>query len=98
MTAETLHQIEEEIGSHERFVLGKRTEYKLFRGVCNDRVGYLIGISRDGESEKTFVGEDFLGVAVLFAQIVRGEVLPYTLAEIAEDFRKEEKIYSDKNS
>ena len=98
MTAETLNQIEEEIGRHERFVLNKRTEYKLFRGVYGDRVGYLIGIARDGEAEKVFVGEDFLGVAVLFAEIVRGAVLPYTLEEIAEDFQKEEKIYRDKNS
>ena len=98
MTAETLNRIEEEIGGHERFVFGKRIQYKLFRCVYGDRAGYLIGVTWDGEAEKVFVGEDFLGVAVLFAEIVRGDVLPYTLAEIVEDFQKEEKIYRDKNS
>ena len=94
MKAETLTQIEEKVGIHERFVLGKRTEYSLFMGRDGDRIGYLIGIARDGESEKVFVGEDFLGAAVLFAEIVRGEVFPYSLVEIVEDFQKGRTILS----
>ena len=98
MTAEILNETKEEIGAHERFVLGKRTRYMLFMGRDGDCVGYLIGIKREGESVEAFVGEDFLSAVVLFEKIVHGDVLPYSLPEIAEDFQKGEQIYQDKNS
>lgn len=98
MTKETSKRNGEQIGGHERFVLGQRTDYTLFLNREGTRVGYRIGIARGEESANEYVGEDFLGVAVLFAEIVRGEVLPYSLAEITEDFRNGEKIYRDKNA
>lgn len=86
-----------EIGSHDRYVLGSKISYKLFLDKNADRVGYRVGIFRGEEQAQSFLGEDFLSVAVVFAEIVRGEVLPYSLEEIAEDFRKNEKIYRDKS-
>lgn len=86
-----------EIGSHERFVLGSKICYKLFLDKQGDCVGYRIRICREEEQAESFFGEDFLSVAVLFAELVRGEVLPYSLEEIAEDFLLSEKIYREKS-
>lgn len=86
-----------EIGNCERFVLGEKICYKLFLDPRGELVGYRISICRGEESATCYLGEDFLGVAVLFAEIVRGEVLPYSLEEIAEDYRNGEKIYREKS-
>lgn len=86
-----------EIGSHERVVLGSTICYKLFLDQKTARVGYRIRICREDEQAECFFGEDFLSVAVLFAELVRGEVLPYSLEEIAEDFLSSQKIYREKS-
>ena len=85
-----------EIGNHERSVLGDKICYKLFLDKCGEHAGYRVSIRRGEEQADSYLGEDFLSVAVLFAEIVRGEVLPYSLEEIAEDYRKSEKFYREK--
>ena len=86
-----------EIGTHERTVLGDTICYKLFWDEREGQVGYWISICRGEEQAEGFLGEDFLSVAVLFTEIVRGEVLPYSLAEIVEDYRGGEKFYGEKS-
>lgn len=86
-----------EIGHCERYVLGEPVIYSLFMSRDGERNGYRIGICRGEETAMDFVGEDFLSVVVLFTEIVRGEVFPYSLEEIIRDFRGHEKIYRDKS-
>lgn len=67
--------------------LGKEREYALF---CNsvDGTRFWISIKEDDEA----VGEvscSFAEAAGLFDRIVRGEVAPYILGEILEDFSHE---------
>lgn len=86
-----------ELGNHERFVLGTRVCYRMLCDRDSEREGYRIEISRGEETESCYLGEDFLSIVVLFAELIRGEVLPYSLPEIAEDFLSGEKIYQDKS-
>ena len=98
MHLNTRKGLTEEIGTCERYVLGEKTTYRLLLDKTDEQIGYRIEIVRGEESAQCFLGEDFLSVAVLFAEIVRGEVFPYSLEEISEDFRKCQKIYRDKNA
>ena len=98
MHRNTRKGLTEEIGTCERYVLGEKTTYRLLLDKMDEQIGYRIEIARGKDSAQSLLGEDFLSVAVLFAEIVRGEVFPYSLEEIAEDFRKNAKIYRDKNA
>lgn len=67
---------------------GRKREYALF---CNGGDGVRFWISVRDEKEET-VGEvscSFAEAAALFERIVRGEVVPYVLGEILEDFVRE---------
>ena len=76
-----------EIGNCERMILGQRVSYKLYLENKSNKARYAIAIRRGEEYVNNDFGEDFLSVAILFTEIVNGEVLPYSLEEISEDFQ-----------
>ena len=86
-----------EVGKHENEILGTRVEYRLFCESGDRCQGYQVEIKRGDEAEICYLGEDFLSVVVLYAELVKGEVLPYSLPEIVEDFLTDKKIYREKS-
>ena len=86
-----------EVGKHEIDILGAKVEYRLFCEYKDRFQGYEVEIKRGDEMETCYLGEDFLSVAVLYAELVKGEVLPYSLPEIVEDFLADKKIYREKS-
>ena len=80
------------LGSYQKTILGETIEYTLCAECSRECFGFRIIICRGEEKAEADFGEDVLRVVDFFSKIVQGSVLPYTLYELAEDFRKNEEI------
>lgn len=80
------------LGAYQRTVLGEMIEYTLYAERSEARVGFRIVICRGKEKAEADFGEDVFRVVDFFSKIVQGNVLPYTLHELVEDFSKNEEI------
>ena len=85
------------LGAYQRSVMGERTEYRLEMDQESGRARFHIVVLRGEEWAAVDIGDDILSVLDLFSKIVEGGVFPYTLPEVAEDYRKNEEIYSEKS-
>ncbi len=69
-------------------ILGSPTEYLLCLDREDDCCRYHIQVTRQGEKCSCDFGDDIINTVKIFEAIVQGEIFPYSLAEIAEDFAK----------
>lgn len=94
MNTNTPHAIRKEADGYDvlrlckKSCLGREREYALFcSGVDGDC--FRISVKEHGEVATGEVRGSFAEAAVLFDRIVRGEVAPYVLGEILDDFMRE---------
>jgi len=70
----------------QREILGFSTEYSLWVEFDCSQPHYRIRVERGAESSSCDVGEGLINAVHFFEAVVNGEVFPYSLTEIAEDF------------
>ena len=69
-------------------ILGSPTEYLLCLDRDDGSCRYSIQVMRQREKCSCAFGDDIINAVKIFEAIVQGEIFPYSLAEIAEDFAK----------
>ena len=85
-----------EIGRVPRETPTGRHEYRLFRKDVESE-DFLICVKCADTSEYGFLEGNLSEVSLLFEKAVSGEVPPYVLTEILEDYSKEKLLSSIKN-
>ncbi len=78
-----------EIGRIEKTLLGESVIYSFFVRDGEGNRQYAISIAGGGERESCFLGVDLFPAIAFFQKIVEGEVFPYSLSELVEDFWQE---------
>ena len=85
------------LGSYRRTVLREDIEYVLVAKQTEERMRFHIVIRHENEKADEDFGEDVLRVVAFFSEIVAGGVFPYTLEELAEDYRQSQEKYGEKS-
>ena len=85
-----------EIGRASRETLSGSVEYRLYRRGAESQ-SFWMSIQSGESLEEGFLEGSLSEVAWLFEKTVSGEVPPYILSEILEDYSKERLLYSAKN-
>ncbi len=85
-----------EIGRASRETSFGKTEYRLFRKDAESE-SFWIRVTSGDSCEGGFLAGSLSEVALLFEKTVSGEVPPYILSEILEDYSKEKTFCSTKN-
>lgn len=85
-----------EIGRASRETSLGKTEYSLFRKDAESE-SFWIRVKNEAVTESGFLTGNLSEVALLFEKIVSGEIPPYILSEVLEDYSKERILYSIKN-
>ena len=80
-----------EVGYAFRETSAGRIEYRLFRQ-NSESESFWLGIKRGDSCEGGFLTGSLSEVALLFEKTVCGEVPPYILSEILEDYSKEKAL------
>lgn len=86
---ELTKQIDEhtaEIGRYEKTLLGDLVVYSLLLKENNGTRQYAISISRGAQRESCLLNGDLLASVAFFEKLVNGDVFPYSLCELVEDF------------
>ena len=81
-----------EIGRYEKSLLGEIVAYSLFVKENNGARRYAVSISRGIQRESCFLSDDLFASVAFFEKLVTGDVFPYSLSELVEDFWKASKI------
>lgn len=81
-----------EIGRYEKQLLGRLVIYSLFVKEKDGERTYGICISCGEERESCILNGDLFLCVDLLRRIVNGDVFPYSLYELVEDFWAEQKI------
>ena len=85
------------LGTYRRTVLGENIEYMLIARHTETQMRFHIAICQGEEKADADFGEDILRVTAFFSEIVAGGVFPYTLEELAEDYRQSQEKYGEKS-
>ena len=75
-----------EIGRCEKEILGEMVVYSLFMKRENHIKTYGIRISRGADNESCYLNGDLFRCVSFLERLINGEVFPYSLHELAEDF------------
>ena len=81
-----------EITRVEKTIADKLVIYSLFMEGRNGERGFGIRVSCDGENESVVLDCDLFPCVAFFQRLIDGEVFPYSLYELTEDFLAEQKI------
>ena len=85
-----------EIGRASRETLSGSVEYRLYRKDVESE-SFWISIQCGQSLEEGFLEGCLSEVALLFEKTVSGEIPPYILSEVLEDYSRERLLYSSKN-
>ncbi len=85
-----------EIGRASRETSSGSVEYRLYRKGTESE-SFWMSIQSADSAEEGFLEGSLSEVALLFEKTVSGEVPPYILSEVLEDYSKERLLYSSKN-
>lgn len=84
-----------EIGRASRETSLGKTEYRLFRKDA-ESASFWISVKSGDCCEGGFLVGNLSEVSLLFEKVVCGEIPPYILAEVLEDYSQERALYSIK--
>ncbi len=87
-----------EIGRSEKMLLGEMVVYSLLVRNHEGQKQYAAAIAKGAERESCFLGNDLFSAVAFFRKIVEGEVFPYSLSEIVEDYWQEMKNRNDESA
>ena len=78
-----------EIGHYEKQLLGRSVIYQLFMEEKNGVKTYGVRLSCDKEAESFRLNQDLFSCVSFLKKLVDGNVFPYSLCELVEDFLTE---------
>ena len=87
-----------EVGHYEKALPGGIVVYSLLTRAERGKRQYAISVSRGAERESCILGFDLFSAVSFFKKIVEGEVFPYSLSELVEDFWQEMKKYDEESA
>ena len=87
-----------EIGKIEKTLLGEPITYSFFIREGEGKRQYAVSVAGGGERESCFLGTDLFPAITFFQKIVEGDVFPYTLSELVEDFWQESKKIEEESA
>ena len=77
-----------ELATYSRDILGKTIRYSLLEAFENGEKQYYIAVESIEDFCSCGVGSDLIDAVYLLDAIIKGQIFPYSLPEIVDDFHK----------
>ena len=81
-----------EVGRYEKQIQGRTVAYSLLKKNDGDGVRYGVCIFDQKERESCYLSGDLFASVAFLEMLVKGDVFPYSLGELVEDFWNMQKI------
>ena len=81
-----------EVGCYEKQIQGRKVTYSLLKKSDDNGARYGVCIFDQKERESCYLSGDLFSSVSFLEMLVRGDVFPYSLHELVEDFWSTQKI------